>query len=56
MNLFSLENKVAIVTGAAGLLGQAHCAALAGAGANVVVADLNETLCTELAIALGNRL
>jgi NAD(P)-dependent dehydrogenase (short-subunit alcohol dehydrogenase family) len=54
MNLFSLENKVAIVTGAAGLLGQAHCAALAGAGANVVVADLNETLCTELAIALGS--
>jgi NAD(P)-dependent dehydrogenase (short-subunit alcohol dehydrogenase family) len=55
MSLFSLSDKVAIVTGAAGLIGQAHCAALAGAGANVVVADLNETLCIELAAALGSK-
>ncbi len=38
---FRLNDKVAIVTGGAGLLGQAFCHTLASAGANVVVADIN---------------
>jgi 3-oxoacyl-[acyl-carrier protein] reductase len=35
------ENKVAIVTGSGGGIGQAYAEALAGEGAAVVVADIN---------------
>jgi NAD(P)-dependent dehydrogenase (short-subunit alcohol dehydrogenase family) len=55
MDLFSLHNKTAIVTGALGLIGQKHCEALAAAGANVVVADINEQRSQEFALALGEK-
>ena len=53
MNLFDLTNKTAIVTGACGLIGRQHCAALAAAGANVVVADLNAEAAATVAFGLG---
>jgi len=54
-NLFSLKNKTAIVTGALGLLGKKHCEALAYAGANVVVADINESAAQSFAASLGEN-
>jgi NAD(P)-dependent dehydrogenase (short-subunit alcohol dehydrogenase family) len=40
--MFSLENKIAFVTGAGSGIGAAIAAALAAAGANVIVADRDE--------------
>ncbi len=38
---FNVTDRVVVVTGALGLLGREHCAALAAAGARIVVTDLN---------------
>jgi NAD(P)-dependent dehydrogenase (short-subunit alcohol dehydrogenase family) len=55
MKLFDLNNKTAIVTGAIGLIGKEHCKALSEAGANVVVADLDEMECQKFSKTLSTE-
>lgn len=52
---FDLSGKVALVTGATGLIGQEYCRGLSAAGAKVIVADMDHETCKELASSLPNE-
>jgi NAD(P)-dependent dehydrogenase (short-subunit alcohol dehydrogenase family) len=54
-NLFSLEGKVIIITGAAGLLGQKHAEAIAAYGGNPILLDLSKDAVEVLAEKLSKR-
>lgn len=56
LDKFSLRNKIALVTGAAGLLGREHSLALAEAGALVLVTDLNQKSIDEALNALKKEM
>lgn len=51
-NLFDLSERVAVVTGGVGLLGQHYARGFAECGARVVVADLNDKSCDAQAAEL----
>lgn len=57
LEIFDLQRQVIVITGGAGFLGREFARTLAGAGAHVVVADLNggaaETLAAEVAKEYG---
>lgn len=55
MRIFSLENKVAIVTGGAGLFGKPISIALAEAGAHVIVASRDESKCKGYAAEIKSQ-
>lgn len=50
---FRLENKVIVITGGTGILGNLYCRRLAEAGAKVVVADIDQKACTDLAVEIS---
>lgn len=54
-DLFRLDGKVVVVTGGAGILGRGYCRALAQRGADVVVADIDQSACDDLAIQLSEQ-
>jgi NAD(P)-dependent dehydrogenase (short-subunit alcohol dehydrogenase family) len=54
-NLFSLKNKVIVITGAAGLLGRRHAEAVAAYGASPVLLDLSQEAVDSIALAINKK-
>ncbi|MDJ0575986.1 MAG: SDR family oxidoreductase [Xenococcaceae cyanobacterium MO_234.B1] len=54
-NYYDLTDKTALITGAAGLLGVEHAAALAAVGAKVVLTDINQAALQKAAEKLQNE-
>jgi 2-deoxy-D-gluconate 3-dehydrogenase len=52
-DMFDLTDRVAVVTGGAGLLGKQFCRTLAAAGAAVTVVDIDVDTCEQVAVELS---
>lgn len=52
---FNLKGKTALITGAAGLMGAEHAAALLESGATVVLTDINQELLTKVSLRLNEN-
>jgi NAD(P)-dependent dehydrogenase (short-subunit alcohol dehydrogenase family) len=52
---FDLRDKIAVVTGGAGILGRHFCAGLAEAGAKVAIIDIDFNAANELAVELTEK-
>jgi len=52
---FDLNGKVALITGAGGLLGSVHAKELASAGADLILTDLKEESCVALAAEIDHK-
>jgi NAD(P)-dependent dehydrogenase (short-subunit alcohol dehydrogenase family) len=55
LSLFRLDNRVVVITGGAGLLGEMHAEAVAEAGAIPVLVDIRGQLAAEKAKAISER-
>ena len=55
MDIFSLKNKIIIVTGASGLLGREHVEAIANAGGIPILLDLNQHVIDEQVSILNKK-
>ena len=53
--LFNLTGRVAVVTGGAGPLGEQFCRTLTQAGAQILIADMNEEAAQFQAASLDHR-
>ena len=54
-NLFNLDGKVIVITGAAGLLGQMHSEAIAAFGGNPILIDLSQGVLNNLSNKLSKK-
>ena len=55
MDMFSLKNKVIIITGASGLLGRQHIEAIANAGGTPILLDLNQQVLDDHAFKVNQK-
>jgi NAD(P)-dependent dehydrogenase (short-subunit alcohol dehydrogenase family) len=53
--LFSLNDKVVVITGGAGMLGSQYAEVLSDAGAHVVITDINQESCDKVANNITKR-